>query len=455
MSDTKKGMRSKRTSGQVSAKNAAGLSPSLCDQSSRPTGAPLDGAFDRAPQLPPKKVQHDMSSELPSLVECFRKWLHLPDPGVLLVTLGAVAANYMKGDPIWLLLIGPPSSGKTEILQSFIQLPKVFPVSVLTEASLLSGTKMTERAKNAKGGLLKEIGDFGIVVFKDFTSVLSMNRDSRQSVLAALREIYDGHWTRIVGTDGGTRLAWKGKIALVAGCTPMIDSLHSVISVMGERFVYYRLPEGEDEDVAEQARRAIRNSSQPSEMRAELVSAVCEFFSRLESVEQTPKHSELDVERLIDLAMLTCRARSPVERDPVQRFVTLAPQPEAPARLAGVLRRLGVGLRRIGISETDVWQLIAKVALDSIPSPRRELVEVLARKPENSLEVATLASKVRCSKTAVRRALEDLELHGLVVADPGVGTDARYWSLSQWAQQRLTALGNCFSEMSVNAGIAE
>jgi hypothetical protein len=361
----------------------------------------------------------------------------------------------MKGDPIWLLLIGPPSSGKTEILQSFIQLPNVFLVSVLTEASLLSGTKMSERAKDAKGGLLKEIGEFGIVVFKDFTSVLSMNRDSRQTVLAALREIYDGHWTRIVGTDGGTRLAWKGKMALVAGCTPMIDSLHSVISVMGERFIYYRLPEGGDEDVAEQARRAIRNSSQPSEMRAELVSAVCEFFHQLESVEQTPEHAELDVERLIDFAVLTCRARSPVERDPVQRFVTLAPQPEAPARLAGVLRRLGVGLRRIGLSQTVAWQLITKVALDSIPSPRRELVEVLARKPDNSLEVATLAGKVRCSKTAVRRALEDLELHGLVVADPGVVSDAHHWSLSQWAQQRFIALGNCFSEMSVNADVAE
>ncbi len=416
---------------------------------------PLDGVFDKAPQNLPEKLEDELSPGLQPLIECFRRWLHLPDLGVLLVSLGAVAANYMNGDPIWLLLIGPPSSGKTEVLQSFIQVPKVFLVSVLTEASLLSGTKMNERAKGANGGLLKEIGDFGIVVFKDFTSVLSMNRDSRQSVLAALREIYDGQWTRYLGTDGGKRLAWKGKMALVAGCTPMIDSLHAVIAVMGERFVYYRLPEGGDEDVAEQARRAIRNSSQSIEMRTELAGAVCEFFKQVESAEQTPEHAGLDVERLIHLAMLACRARSPVERDPIERFVTLAPQPEAPARLAGVLRRLWVGLCKIGVSETVAWRLIAKVAFDSIPSPRRELIEVLARKSEDCLEVATLAAEVRCSKTAVRRALEELELHGLVVSVPGVTGGSHCWSLTQWAQQRLSALGDCLSGRSVNAGVAD
>jgi hypothetical protein len=243
-------------------------------------------------------------------------------------------------------------------------------------------------------------------------------------------------------------------MALVAGCTPMIDSLHAVIAVMGERFVYYRLPEGGDEDVAEQARRAIRNSSQSSEMRTQLAGAVCEFFQQLESLEQPPKHAELDVERLIDLAMLACRARSPVERDPIERFVTRAPQPEAPARLAGVLRRLRVGLCKIGVSETVAWRLIAKVAFDSIPSPRRELIEVLARKPKD-VEVATLAAEVRCSKTAVRRALEDLELHGLVASVPGVTGGSHCWSLTQWTQQRLSALGNCLSERLVDEGVAD
>ena len=101
---------------------------------------------------------------------------------------------------------------------------------------------MKEKVRDAKGGLLRQIGAFGVILCKDFTSVLSMHRDTRGPVLAALREIYDGAWVRHVGVDGGRTLAWSGKVALIAGCTPMIDSHHAVMAAMGERFMLYRLP---------------------------------------------------------------------------------------------------------------------------------------------------------------------------------------------------------------------
>ena len=60
-----------------------------------------------------------------------------------------------------------------------------------------------ERAKDATGGLLRRLGARGLLVIKDVTSILSMNRDTRAALLAALREIHDGRWERNVGTDGG------------------------------------------------------------------------------------------------------------------------------------------------------------------------------------------------------------------------------------------------------------
>jgi hypothetical protein len=76
---------------------------------------------------------------LDELIECYRKLLHLPDPTAVLAALATAAANRLPGDPVWTLLVGPPSSGKTEIIDSLQLLPKAVSVSTVTKASLLSG----------------------------------------------------------------------------------------------------------------------------------------------------------------------------------------------------------------------------------------------------------------------------------------------------------------------------
>lgn len=123
-----------------------------------------------------------MSVDLETVVATFRRWLHIPDPGALYAMLAAVVANRLPGDPIWVLFVGPPGGGKSEMLASLSNLPDVHPAATLTEAALLSGTPQKDRSATAKGGLLRSIGDFGIIVAKDFGSVLSMNRDARALV---------------------------------------------------------------------------------------------------------------------------------------------------------------------------------------------------------------------------------------------------------------------------------
>jgi len=75
---------------------------------------------------------------------------------------------------------------------------------------------------------------------KDFTSILSIDRNIRTGVMAALREIHDGRWERNVGTDGGRTLSWSGRLVVVGACTTAWDQAHSVISTMGDRFVLVR-----------------------------------------------------------------------------------------------------------------------------------------------------------------------------------------------------------------------
>ena len=50
-------------------------------------------------------------------------------------------------------------------------------------------------AKDATGGPLRKMGERGVLVIKDVTSLLGMDRSLRGQVLDALRECYDGRWS--------------------------------------------------------------------------------------------------------------------------------------------------------------------------------------------------------------------------------------------------------------------
>jgi len=145
-----------------------------------------------------------------------------------------------------------------------------------------------DKAPDAKGGLLREIDDFGIVSLKDFGGILSMNRDSQVAVLAALREIYDGSWDRHVGADGGRSLHWEGKVGLIGGCTPAIDRAYSVMGTLGERFAFYRLPELDEAGKRAQAEKALAHAGRELEMRRELAEAVLGLFTGLTISEDPP-----------------------------------------------------------------------------------------------------------------------------------------------------------------------
>ena len=74
-------------------------------------------------------------SPIQKTLKTFEKWLYLPDPGAVEITLATIAANLLQGDPVWLLLVSASSTGKTELLNSVSQLPNRHSVGGLTNES--------------------------------------------------------------------------------------------------------------------------------------------------------------------------------------------------------------------------------------------------------------------------------------------------------------------------------
>jgi hypothetical protein len=375
-----------------------------------------------------------VTDALAEVVATFRSRLFLPDISGLLIVLATIAANRQDGDPVWTLLVAPPGGGKSELLNAVDELPDVHPAATITEAALLSGTPAKDQEQGAKGGLLRTIGDFGIVLCKDFGSILNMSRDARAATLAALREIYDGSWTRHVGTGGGRTLHWSGKVGLLGGATPTIDRHHTVMASMGERLVLFRLPEI---DNAELARRALAHAGREAEMRAELASAVSRLFAAGLPSAPAPRSAE-DDERLVSLATLVVRARSAVERDGYTREVELIPGSEAPTRLVVVLARLLGGLDAIGTARSASWHVVTKAALDSIPAIRRDVIHALDA-AASALDTTMIAEAVSYPTQTTRRALEDLAAHGIATRHAAGRGKADSWTLTPFARTHYTA----------------
>ena len=58
------------------------------------------------------------SSLIESTLKAFEGWLILPSRTPVYAMLGTIAANLLPGDPVWLGIVAPPSSAKTELLNS-------------------------------------------------------------------------------------------------------------------------------------------------------------------------------------------------------------------------------------------------------------------------------------------------------------------------------------------------
>ena len=158
---------------------------------------------------------------LADVEQTFARWIPDDDPLPTRAVLATYVANLkLEGDSVWLMLVGGSGVGKTERISPLAGMPEVVMESSITgPAALLSGTARKERSKDSTGGLLRKIpANGGLLVLKDFTSILDMHRESRAEVLAAFREIHDGRWDRSVGAEGGRTLTWIGHLGLVAGC---------------------------------------------------------------------------------------------------------------------------------------------------------------------------------------------------------------------------------------------
>lgn len=355
------------------------------------------------------------------------QWLSL-EPGELEaidVALATVLGNEMDGDPLFTILVAPSSSAKTEILRGLQGADSAHFLGSLTARTLASGFDPEKTSL-----LLQLQKTVHTLVIKDFGSILAMNPDERGELLQQLRDVYDGLLIRNWG-NGKPSVKWEGRLGLLAGSTGAIEREFSTLNVLGERFIFHRLPKGNRQ---KQADRALQVAGHEQEMRTAISKAMLGAleWGRIRLKAAIPECPPQTQYALSVLAQTITQCRTSVVRDRYDKTVQISPDLEGPARTAKALKKLGIALAALhgnhSVGEREI-ALLARIAISNIPSIRLRVIVALASS-DAPLSHKTIGLKLQIPTQTISRICEDLALLDVVAREASTLSDAGQFRVS-------------------------
>ena len=356
--------------------------------------------FDPEDILDGRRVQYDM------VYKVYQKWLHLKNTDVIDVLYGAVIANRMEGDPVWLFLVAPPGGTKTELIMSLADAPKMFSMSTLTSNTLISGFGGT----GVDPSYIPRFNE-KVVIVKDFTVILSMNQTAREEIFSILRDAYDGECAKPFGNN--IYRCYISKFGLIAGVTPIIEQFAAVHASVGERFLRYVIPM----DVSLKGSRkylekAMANISFEKKMKDQLRKIAVDVLSFNYTV--IPEIPDAIKNKIMMLAQFISTVRGTVTRDRYSKEITHKPFWELPTRVTKVITKLALGIgqfknqKKIGHTE---YNIIKEIAKSSIPNNLESVVRCLQKEGEDKVYTSNeISEMIRMPRITCGRILENLHM---------------------------------------------
>src|SRR5262249_40087004 len=208
----------------------------------------------------------------------------------------------------------------------------------------------------------------------------------------------------------GRTLIWEGRIVVVGAVTTAWDSAHSVISLMGDRFVLLRVDSTRNRQSS--GLRAIKNTGDEIKMRSEMANTVGGLIAHA-SLNET-RITDDENEHLVSAADIVTRARTAVEFD-YKGDVSVAHAPEMPTRFAKQLAQIIRSGVAIGLPRKAGMRLALRCARDSIPPLRLEIIRDVLAHPRTT--AGGIRKDIRKPWRTVKRQLDALVMLDVLVMD--------------------------------------
>ncbi len=325
------------------------------------------------------------------------------------ICLCAIVAHFAEPhtQALWPFLVGAPRTGKTELIHTLDGLPFTESLGDITPKAFMSG--------QGEKGLLASLDKHGkcVLLFKDFTTILSKRDDELIEVLATLREIADGAMNRWTGV--GQVPVWKGKLTVIAAVTPAIYKAWRTMQTLGPRFLFVRWPSPDPLRAAKAAQTQIGHELEIHQAAQALVR---EIFDRASwGVPASMPTNYNDAVKY--LASLTVRLRQHVSWNTgYTKIIDVSPLegPSAIMKHLDLVIRARAALYGRESVNPDDFALAQRLADNSIPESRRLIFNALAAVPD-ALTSAQVRSATGLTLRTMHRELDELSELEIIESD--------------------------------------
>ncbi|PIR54063.1 hypothetical protein COU75_02700 [Candidatus Peregrinibacteria bacterium CG10_big_fil_rev_8_21_14_0_10_42_8] len=357
----------------------------------------------------------------------------LDDDLVEVILAAYISKEIERRNPIWIMLVGNPSSNKTQLVSLLSKAADTVMIDVLTTNPFISGLGSKDKPQD----LLPKL-DGSCFICKDYTSFFGRSEETVKQLLSDLVSIYDGTFSKHSGARGTVR--YNASFSHIGCVTPMgLNQRQTYMNQVGARFLTIRVAELSDDDrkkgfVVAWSEDLKERITAASEAASQYVTALCEGI-RTYGVQLEPVPAEIRTQLNL-LAELVARARGEVrtrsqkfetEDGEVKTFEEVEEiQKEEPFRalhqLKALCRSLAILRGKEGVTQRE-FLTAKRVALSSMPVQRAEALAVFHVEPKvTAKEGSDILNK---NYKTIKRHLDQLAHLGVLRREKDI--DGKTW----------------------------
>jgi len=340
-----------------------------------------------------------------------------------IVTAIVISSQLSLNPPLWLFIIGVPSSFKTELVGLFGLMPEVYTLDTLTENAFASGYVSPNGTDTQD---LLPLLDNKCFIIKDLNTLFSMNVEMVKKILGDLTSIFDGKFQKFTATRG--MIEYYSLFSMIGCVTPSIMIKHyNHATQLGPRFFFLQIPKLTEEEIQngfDKSWSEINRKEKIAKARQLVSSYSTQLIPKIKSYKAEKEPKEIQ-NKINDVASLICKARGKAitkretfkndKGEDVEYYNITDWQVEDPWRILNQIKSLLRILSCINGANTITQKeidTIKPIILSTMPVDRAEVLGILAIKC--GLSAVQISKEIHKSSKTIRQTLKELEVLGII-----------------------------------------